>query len=52
MMKDDIGMLVLELSFLPVNLHRGMAAAARKHPLGQRRRRDGKFLLGSHHWEG
>jgi hypothetical protein len=51
-MKDDIGMLVLEFPPLPVNLHRGMAVAARKHPFGQGRRRDRELLFRSHHWEG
>jgi hypothetical protein len=37
-MEFDIGMLFLQLPFLPVHFHRGMAVATRVHSLSHRRR--------------
>jgi hypothetical protein len=37
-MEFDIGVLFRQVPFLPVDLHRGMAAAAGVHSLGHRRR--------------
>ncbi len=44
MMEFDVRMFVFQLSFLTVQLHRGMAATAGKHALCDGRRRDGEFL--------
>jgi hypothetical protein len=37
-MEFDIGVLLLQLPFLPIDLHRGMTAATGVHSLGHRRR--------------
>ena len=37
-MEFDVGVFFLQFPFLPVDLHRGMAVAARVHSLGHRRR--------------
>jgi hypothetical protein len=41
----DGGVLVFQLPFLGVQLHGGMAIAAGKHPLGERGRRNRKFVV-------
>lgn len=47
MMELDIGMFILQLPLFPVHLQGGMAAAAGKHALCHRRRRNRKLLVDS-----
>jgi hypothetical protein len=45
MVQFDVGMLVLKFPSFRVDFHPRMAVAARKYPLGQRRRGNGIFIM-------
>lgn len=52
MVHDDLRMFVLELPFLTVDLHGGMALAAGENAFGKGRRGNGEFLIRSLDWSG
>jgi len=43
----NVGMFLFECSLFSIHFHRGMAIAARIHPFGKGRGRNGKLLAGS-----